>query len=103
MVDSIVIRSCTETDIPDLVNLMEELGYPTMRKKLTTRFKIFSSLSGYGVLVAVFKERVVGLVAWSQSFLFISDKKRFRIEALVVNKLYRGRGIGIIFPGVERR
>lgn len=94
MSDSIFIRSCTEKDIPDLVNLMEELGYPTTRKELTTRFKMFSSLSGYGALVALLKERIVGLVAWSQTVLFVSDKKHFHIEALVVNKQYRSKGIG---------
>jgi GNAT superfamily N-acetyltransferase len=94
MGDSIFIRSCTEKDIPALVNLMEELGYPTTHKELLIRFKKFSFLSGYGVLVAILKERIVGLVAWSQTLLFVSDKTRFHIEALVVNKQYRGKSIG---------
>jgi ribosomal protein S18 acetylase RimI-like enzyme len=34
------------------------------------------------------------LVAWSKSIIFVSTATRIHIEGLVVNKQYRGQGIG---------
>lgn len=94
MSDSIIIRPCTINDIPHLLDLMAELECPTTHNELTDRFKKFTSLPGYGVLVAVLKNSIIGLIAWSQTILFVDDKMRFHVEALVVNKKYRGKGIG---------
>jgi GNAT superfamily N-acetyltransferase len=36
---------------------------------------------------------VIGIIAWSKSYLFISSKVRFHVEALVVDKRFRRLGI----------
>ena len=48
----------------------------------------------YGVAVAEKANEIIGLVAWSKTTLLVSQKTRIHIEGLVVNKQYRGQGIG---------
>jgi len=90
----ILVRIAKTSDIPDLLPLMDQLGYPTSREKLEERFKRFTKNDGYGVAVAVLEEKAIGLVAWSASSLFVLDKVRFHIEGLLVDEKYRGCGIG---------
>ncbi|HHF7373672.1 TPA: GNAT family N-acetyltransferase [Legionella bozemanae] len=48
----------------------------------------------YGVLLAEIAGKVVGWIAWSKSYLFVSETTRFHIEGLVVDQGYRNQGIG---------
>lgn len=91
---SITIRNATIADIPELLPLLEQLGYPVSESKLQERFNHFMQNDGYGIVIAALENTIVGLVAWSKSYRLISDFTRFHIEGIVVNKLYRGRGIG---------
>lgn len=90
----ITIRTATLSDVPAMLPLIEQLGYPTTQDILERRFKAFISYEGYGVAVACHNTDVVGFIAWSQSQLFISDKRRIHIEGLVVDNQYRGQGVG---------
>ena len=49
---------------------------------------------GYGIVVATSDGKTIGLIAWSRSQMFLLDKARLYIEALVVDEGYRGMGIG---------
>jgi GNAT superfamily N-acetyltransferase len=89
-----VIRHATESDIPGLLPLLVELGYPATLEELAARFKSFLQNSGYGVAVGEQGETITGFVAWSKSKVFISNAVRFHIEGLVVASDYRGKGIG---------
>lgn len=88
------IRHATHKDIPELLPLMSELGYPCSLSLLEQRFKKFIANNGYGVLVALDDIKVIGFVAWSKSDLFVLDKSRFHIEGIVIDEKYRGKGIG---------
>ena len=88
------IRSATITDIPFIVPLMSDLGYPCDDKTLKKRFVQFIKLNGYGVAVACYDSDIVGFIAWSQSNLFALDAKRLHIEALIVNTEFRKQNTG---------
>ncbi len=90
----ILVRVAQVSDIPSLVPLMKQLGYPTSQKELAARFKRFIKNDGYSVVVAVSEDKVVGFVAWSVSSVFVLDKVRFHIEGLIVDEKYRGYGVG---------
>jgi GNAT superfamily N-acetyltransferase len=91
---NISLRPATITDIPDLLPLIAQLGYPMTDRELAVQFSEFVALEGYGVVVACHQDRVIGFIAWSLSRLFIAPKWRYHIEALIIQEAYRGQGIG---------
>ena len=88
------IRRANIDDIPVLLPLLSELGYPCIQQNLSSRFEKFLKNPGYGVAIYETNSEIVGLIAWSRSDLFISDKVRVHIDGLVVAYGHRGRGIG---------
>lgn len=92
--DKVYIRLCETEEIPSLLPLMKQLGYSSSYTELESRFKKFMENQGYGVAVACDEDKIVGLVAWSKTTLFVADKTRIHIEGLVVEESYRGRGVG---------
>lgn len=88
------IRHATPHDIPPLVPLLAELGYPTHLNELTERLELFLKNPGYGVIVCEVETRVVGFLAWSRSSLFVSDTTRLHIEGVVTDPDYRRQGVG---------
>ena len=94
MSEETTIRIATMSDARDLLPLMEQLGYPQNAQDFEKRLEIFMGKEGYGVAVAENSKTIIGLVAWSKSIIFVSTATRIHIEGLVVNKQYRGQGIG---------
>lgn len=90
----ITIRLATINDIPELLPLMSKLEYPTTKEILEKRFSNFTAREGYGVAIALSKDKIIGFVAWSKSMLFVSDAVRFHIEGIIVDSNYRGHGVG---------
>jgi len=72
---------------------LSELGYPTTLENLNRRLLKFLSNTGYGLAVYEKDNKMLGLVAWAKSTLFVSDKTRLHIEGLIVSKSHRGIGI----------
>ncbi len=93
VVKDIIIRPCDFLDTPNILSLMDQLGYSSSVQELEQRLRIYQQ-PGYGVYVACLEKKIVGLVAWSQSALFVSSKVRTHIEALVVDQHFRKQGIG---------
>ncbi len=91
---NISLRPAIPSDIPALLPLLAQLGYPTTVTDLRSRFSEFVALEGYGVVVALEQDRVIGFIAWSSSPIFIASKVRYHVEALIVRETYRGQGIG---------
>lgn len=89
-----IIRAAVHADLPQLLPLMEHLGYPYKLEELEERFETFNKLDGYGVAVAEQNSQIIGWIAWSKSVLFVKPMSRFHIEGLVVDDKYRGQGIG---------
>ncbi len=92
--NKLIIRHAHINDIPGLLPLLAQLGYPCALEDLEVRFTRFIDNSGYGVAVCEMDNSVAGCVAYSKSQLFVSNASRFHIEGLIVAENYRGKGIG---------
>ena len=90
----IEIRTAFSSDIPEILPLLAQLGYPASKSDFEQRFNEFLSLDGYGVLIASQDGKIAGVIAWSKSKLFVVDKIRFHIEGLIVDEKCRGKGVG---------
>ncbi|MFB9760145.1 GNAT family N-acetyltransferase [Ectobacillus funiculus] len=88
------IRKATIKDIPELVSLMEQLGYPTSVEKMKIRFNNIESNSSYHTLVADDNGKVVGMVGLCSGIFYEHDGSYVRIVAFVVDSSYRRKGIG---------
>ena len=94
MTTDLIIRKALINDVPNLLPLMDQLGYSQPIEILRAQFDIFSKQEGYGIFLADKAGAIVGWVAWSKSYLFVSPTTRIHIEGLVVDKAFRGHGIG---------
>lgn len=92
--NNINIHKATLDNITNILPLMAQLGYSSSSEELTARFKNFINSDGYGIAIASLDNKIVGLIAWSKSLLFVSDKTRIHIETLIVDENYHGRQIG---------
>ncbi|GFY55683.1 hypothetical protein TNIN_413871 [Trichonephila inaurata madagascariensis] len=92
--NNINIHKATLDNVTNILPLMAQLGYSSSSEELTARFKNFINSDGYGIAIASLDNKIVGLIAWSKSLLFVSDKTRIHIEALIVGEKYRGKQIG---------
>lgn len=88
------IRKATIVDIPELVVLMEELGYPTSFDKMELRFNAIEADPTYHTLVAELDGKVVGMAGLCTSLFYEYDGSYVRIVAFVVDTNYRKKGIG---------
>ena len=73
------IRHAVIDDVPELLPLIDQLGYPTNIKNLERRFRKYIILDGYGVTVACDSTKIIGWVAWSKSETFVLDKTRIHM------------------------
>ncbi|CZL28831.1 GNAT family N-acetyltransferase [Legionella pneumophila] len=94
MPTELIIRNALIDDVPHLLPLMEQLGYPQSPEELQKRLELFTGQLHFGVLLAEIAGKAVGWVAWSKSHLFVSATTRIHIEGLVVDQNHRGKGIG---------
>ena len=88
------IREATINDIPELVVLMDQLGYPTSFDKMKSRFNAISSDASYHTLVADFDGNVVGMAGLCTNLFYENDGTYVRILVFVVDSNYRRKGIG---------
>lgn len=89
-----IIRHAQINDIPELLPLLAQLGYPCALEDLEARFIRFIDNPGYGVAICEINNEFAGCVAYSRSQLFVLNATRFHIEGLIVAENYRGKGIG---------
>ncbi len=88
------IRHAELNDMPKILPLLAQLGYPCELEDFQARFIRFLNNPGYGVALCEMNTEIIGLVVWSKSELFVSDKSRFHIEGLIVSESNRSKGIG---------
>lgn len=88
------IRYATLADIPNILPLLEQLGYPTTAENLADRMRAYTDQEHYAVLVAEMDHQIVGMAALAFSERFVKEGKRCRVEALVVNVAHRRKGVG---------
>lgn len=92
--NKIIIRDAFLNDLPHLLPLMEQLGYPQSLEALQKRCELYMDQTRYGIFLAEIDDIVIGWIAWSKSNLFVSETTRIHIEGLVVDKNFRGKGVG---------
>lgn len=89
-----IIRPATPEDTEALAPLMDQLGYPVVPEVLARRLHRYTQTPGFGVAVAVLDARMAGCISWSSVPLFVLDKNRIRIEAMVTDRQHRRSGVG---------
>jgi GNAT superfamily N-acetyltransferase len=88
------IREATINDVPELVFLMAQLGYPTSLDKFKLRFNAIVANPSYHTFVAELDGKIVGMVGLCTGLFYEYDGSYVRIVAFVVDTNYRRRGIG---------
>lgn len=97
------IREATKNDIPKILPLINQLGYPTTVEKLTERFTHILAAENYQTLVAVWHGEIVGFVGVCTVLTYEFDGCYTRIVAFVVDSNHRRRGIGkVLIQEAER-
>jgi len=96
------IREASINDVPELVSLMNQLGYPTSVEKFKPRFKAISENPNYHTLVAEMNGKVIGMAGCCIGMFYEYDGSYVQIVAFVVDTNYRRKGIGkILIQEVE--
>lgn len=88
------IRKATINDVPELVSLMDQLGYPTSVDTFKIRFNAITVNQHYYTLVAELDRKVIGMVGLCTSLFYEYDGSYVRIVAFVVDPNHRRKGIG---------
>ncbi|ENH96047.1 histone acetyltransferase HPA2 [Gracilibacillus halophilus YIM-C55.5] len=88
------IREASINDVPDLVLLMEQLGYPTSIDKFKIRLKTITANLNYHTLVAEMDGKIVGMAGLCTGLFYEYDGSYVQIVAFVVDIDYRRKGIG---------
>ena len=83
-----------KNDLPALVRLTAELGYPDSEEEIRNRLEIISHSKDHNIFVAINSENVVGLMSFHSLDILYGAGKLGRITALVVTEIERGKGIG---------
>ena len=89
-----LIRNSNETDLVDVTNLMDELGYETTVSEMENRLLEIANNPDYHTIVAELDNEVVGLLGLHLGIAYEFSGCYGRIVCLVVNKQYRKNGIG---------
>ncbi|KNH35893.1 GNAT family N-acetyltransferase [Exiguobacterium acetylicum] len=88
------VRSWITNDLPQLVGLMAQLGYPASEDELRERFTRVTRHPDYELLVLEDDDMLLGCVGLFQAQAFEHDMTYVRIVAFVVNAKHRRQGIG---------
>ncbi|WHY03388.1 GNAT family N-acetyltransferase [Neobacillus sp. DY30] len=88
------IREAKINDVPDLVLLIEQLGYPTSVDNFKSRFNAIVDNPNYHTLVAELDGKIVGMAGLCTGLSYEYDGSYVRIVAFVVDLNYRRNGIG---------
>ena len=90
----IITRQATMHDVAALTSLMNQLGYPTTVEEMQIRFENISLHEDYRTFVAVYNENIAGMIGFVKNIFYEKNGSYIRIVAMVVDKLYRKKGIG---------
>ncbi|MEI4529354.1 GNAT family N-acetyltransferase [Priestia megaterium] len=88
------VREFQIEDTPQLVHLMDQLGYPTSLEKLEIRLSNIQSQANYHTLVAELNNKIVGMVGLCHNLFYEYDNSYVRIVAFIVDINHRRKGIG---------
>lgn len=83
--NKIYIRKASPKDAPQLLNLMERLGYPQGDEAMKARIQAYAYGTNNHIFISERGKQVVGFIAFIIYDLFASSGKRCHIEELLVS------------------
>lgn len=92
----VTVRVAESKDSARVAELMEQLGYPVQPEIIQARLSSSAGQPGDRVFVAEDHGKVVGVLSFHITPLLHEVNNAGRITALVVDREYRGRGIGTL-------
>ncbi len=82
--------------IDELLNLFEDLGYPTNEKDLRIRLKKLYAKEDYFLLLLIKDDQIIGLSGMCKMMFYEKNDEYMRLLAFVINSSYRRNGYGKI-------
>ena len=99
---AITVRPATESDIPALTILMNELGYLTSTEEMKARYDNILRQTDYKTVVAVREGEVLGMAGFLKIHYWECNGHFIRVQALVVRSTTRRLGVGrLLLQSVE--
>jgi GNAT superfamily N-acetyltransferase len=95
-VEPFQLRSARASDAPAVAALVTQLGYPTAAAEMRGRLERLLAHPEHSMVVAEAEGEVVGLVAAQLGYALEFDGVYCRINGLVVDAQWRGRGLGTL-------
>ena len=89
-----LIRVVKIQDATAIAHLMKQLGYPTTPKAIRKRLKTHFSTQTTKGFLAFFNKKPIGFISLHLIPLIHEDGFLCRLTSLIVDKKYRGKGIG---------
>lgn len=88
-----LIRQAHLADVPALLPLYEELGYPLTENELTDQLALLLNHPDYGLLVIEQDGELLGFLGYAKLYYFERSGHYYRILALVVAEQVRRKGL----------
>lgn len=88
------IRKAILNDVPEIVPLMQQLGYPTTVEQFNHRFNAIAENPCYHTLVVELDGKIIGMAGLCTGLFYEYDGTYVRIVTFVVDTNYRRKGIG---------
>lgn len=82
------------SQINDLLQLYNELGYPTTRNELIHRLNEINNHKDYYMLLLIEDNQIIGFSGMCRMMFYENNGKYMRILAFVVNSKFREKGLG---------
>lgn len=93
-VAEIRVRAEQDGDLPQMIELLAQLGYSARSGELAGRLNKLSEHEDYRVRVAERSGRLLGLIALHRELPLLRGKPEVQVMALVVSEDSRGSGVG---------
>lgn len=89
-----LIRHFKISDVPQILPLMKQLGYPTTEDQFQQRMATIQTLPNYQTFVAEEQNIIVGLLGVSLQHFYEHDGTFVQVGVFIVDEKFRGQGIG---------
>lgn len=99
----LTIRAAEAADAEALADLMTQLGYETRTSEMQMRMEAILSNKDHATFVAVNEGKVCGMIGTFTCYTYEYNSPSTRIQALVVSKEARGRGVGHALIGAAEK
>lgn len=88
------IRPYKSTDLLDVIELMQVLGYPSSIAQIESRMERIEKFPHYYTFIAEIENQAVGMMGLREVFSYEEDGAVAQISLLVTKQQYQGQGIG---------